>query len=205
VGDPRQLRKTYSTPKHPFEKQRIERENEIVKQFGLKNKKEVWKAETKVRNYRKQARQIQADVTDKKKQKEEELLGTLRRKGLIQDADGLDAALSLTAEDMLNRRLQTVVFKKGMGQSIKQSRQFITHGHIAVDKTKTTIPGYAVSLAQETKIKYHGEQPKTQESKTQATVEEPKPMATETAPQTKPTVPKAPGTKPAVPKKGVSE
>ena len=37
--------KIYSKPKRPFDKARIEEEGGIVEEFGLKNKREIWKAE----------------------------------------------------------------------------------------------------------------------------------------------------------------
>jgi len=47
MGKPKFSRKKYETPSHPWQEDRIKAENELVKKYGLKNKKEVWKARTK--------------------------------------------------------------------------------------------------------------------------------------------------------------
>ncbi len=41
----------YLRPQKPFESQRIKEENELVKKYGLKNKKEIWKTIAKVNYY----------------------------------------------------------------------------------------------------------------------------------------------------------
>ena len=43
MGDPRKTRKKYDTPQHPWQKERMDQESVFLKEYGLKNKKEIWK------------------------------------------------------------------------------------------------------------------------------------------------------------------
>lgn len=170
MGHPRRLRKKYSTPGHPFEKARIEEENKLLSEYGLKNKKEIWKAKSKIRNFRAQARAIQADRTEKRAEREKILLNKLKRLGLLKEG-GLDEVLALDVKDLLERRLQTIVYRKGLARSVKQARQLITHGHIAIDGRKVTVPSYIVQVDEESKVGYYGKPP-VLESEKRATVTE---------------------------------
>ncbi len=159
MGDPRFHRKTYETPKHPWEADRIKEEWELQKKYGLKNKKEIWKAKSILRNFRSQARQLQAklrygDPQAEKQQKQ--LFDKLVRLGILNEANTtLDAILSLTVEDVLRRRLQTIVYLKGLARTPKQARQFIVHGHIAIGDRRVTIPGYLVRKEEEEMVDYY--------------------------------------------------
>jgi small subunit ribosomal protein S4 len=88
---------------------------------------------------------------------ENELLAQLKKKGILQETAVLDNVLDLTIEDILERRLQTIVFRKGLARTVYQSRQLITHGHITIDGRRVTIPGYIVLKEDETKIVYSPE------------------------------------------------
>ncbi len=159
MGDPRFNRKKYDTPKHPWEADRIKEEWELQKKYGLKNKREIWKAKSILRNFRGQARQLQARLRygDPQAERQQELLfKKLVRLGILNEANAtLDAVLSLTVEDILRRRLQTIVYLKGLARTPKQARQFIVHGHIAIDDRKVTIPGYLVRMDEEELIDYY--------------------------------------------------
>jgi len=183
MGHPRKLKKKYSTPGHPFEKGRIEEENKLLNEYGLKNKKEVWKVKSKVRNFRAQARAIQADRTENRVRREQILMDNLKRIGLVKEG-GLDEVLALDVKDLLERRLQTIAYRKGLARSIKQARQFITHGHIAINGRKVTVPGYIVKVEEEGQIGYYGKAPSIEEKKVAVSV---------TEVETKPKIPKAGG------------
>jgi small subunit ribosomal protein S4 len=88
---------------------------------------------------------------------ENELLAQLKKKGILQETAVLDNVLDLTIEDILERRLQTIVFRKGLARTMYQSRQLITHGHVTIDNRRVTIPGYIVPKEAETKIIYSPE------------------------------------------------
>src|SRR4030042_269491 len=58
--------KTYSKPKRPFDKIRIQEEAKIKEEFGLKNKREIWKTEAKIKSIRERAKRlISADEKEK--------------------------------------------------------------------------------------------------------------------------------------------
>ena len=142
-------RKKFEKPLRPWDKTRIEEERKISQDYGLRRKKEIWRIESILRNYRRIARQLAASGN---KEKEKILLEKVFKMGLINKGDGLDDVLALTTEKLLERRLQTMVFKKGLASTPKQARQFIVHGHVAVDGRKVRWPSMLVPLADENKI-----------------------------------------------------
>ncbi len=187
MGDPKFNRKKYETPRHPWEADRIKEEWELKKKYGLKNKREIWKAKSILRNIRAQARTLQAKLRygDPQAEKQQKLLfDKLVRLGILsEDNLSLDAILSLTVDDILRRRLQTIVYLKGLARTPKQARQFIVHGHIAIGNRRVTIPGYLVRREEEELIDYYKFSPlademhpmrpqKIEEKVEEATVEE---------------------------------
>ena len=155
MGDPKFPSKHYNTPSHPWQKVRIEEERTLIHQYGLKNKKEIWKANTKIRSMRRQARRLTASSGDEQAQKEKGLLlSKLNRIGLLEQDSGLEDVLRMTAENILDRRLQTQVYLQGLASTAKQSRQLIIHGHISVDGAVTRVPGMIVTRLQEKNISY---------------------------------------------------
>lgn len=146
----RKLRKRYKKPKRPWDSSRIESERNILKEFGLRRKREIWVAEGIVRDFRRRAR----DLIAKKDEKEKRiLLDKLVGLGLLQKGQGLENVLALNVRDVLNRRLQTIVFKKGFADTIKHARQKITHGHIYMGNRKIIFPSYIVPIEKEKFIK----------------------------------------------------
>ena len=167
MGDPKFSRKTFDTPSHPWQGERIKAENEVVRQFGLKNKTEVWKAATMLKNFRKQSRSLQARLRTGDAQAKIEadaLIAKCARMGVLPVTGGdLNAILVLQNSDILSRRLQTIVFQKGLATTIKQARQLINHGHIFVDGHKVTVPGYIVLREEEGTVEYNPASPFTDE------------------------------------------
>jgi len=150
MGHPKKQRKKYEKPFKPFDKERIEEEKKLMKEFGLRKKKKIWRAESMLRNFRRRARDLQAT---KDKEKEKELLKNLYRLGLLPEDATLDDVLELKIEDILSRRLQTIVYKKGFANSPKHARQLIVHGHILTDGRKLKKPGHIIPIELEGKIK----------------------------------------------------
>lgn len=144
MGDPKKARKQYSRPRSPWRADQLAQELYLLGTFGLRNKRELWKAQTQLSSVRKQARTLLAATEAVRLREEKKLLDSLRRKGLIGEAASLDDILSLTIEDVLARRLQSMVFKKGMALSPLHSRQLIVHGHVSVGGRVITVPGYEV-------------------------------------------------------------
>jgi small subunit ribosomal protein S4 len=164
MGYPGKNHKSYQTPKRPWEKARIEAETRLVIEYGLRNKREVWKAQAYLRKYRKGARSLlalgssTADV-ELYETKKAELISSLQRGGLLGPDADIDAVLSLKVQAQLERRLQTLVYRKGLARSAKQARQLITHGHVAINGRRVSIPGYIVNRNEETQVTYFGRSP----------------------------------------------
>ncbi len=138
--------KQYSRPKRPFDKLRIDEESKIKKDFGLKNKKEIWKANAKIKSMREKAKKlISADPKE-----QQALFERLKKMGL--KVNSISDILGLEKKDYLKRRLQTVVFEKKLTTTPKQARQLIVHKKVLVDKKVVNSPSYIVSLDLEDKI-----------------------------------------------------
>ncbi|HEX32811.1 MAG TPA: 30S ribosomal protein S4 [Candidatus Aenigmarchaeota archaeon] len=142
MGDPRRLKKKYTGPGHPWQKARIEEEAKLKKEFGYVRKKEIWKIQSMLRNFRGIARRL---IGARGKERErEQLINRLIRLGLVEPGATLDDVLDLTIRDLSERRLQTIVYRKKMAASLKQARQLIVHKHIAVNGKVVTSPNYLV-------------------------------------------------------------
>ncbi|HII02474.1 TPA: 30S ribosomal protein S4, partial [Methanosarcinaceae archaeon] len=169
---PGKKKKSYETPRHPWQEARMAAEVELIKAYGLRNKKEVWKAASMLRMYRSEARNLLAKVAESKgdgleghlKTQSEEILSKLIRYGIIKPDSDIDDILSLKTENILERRLQTQVLRVGLARTVVQARQFITHGHISVNGRKATVPGMLVTREDEMSIGYYGSSPLVSES-----------------------------------------
>jgi len=146
MGDIKRKHKKFSRPRKMFDKPRIEAENEIVKKYGLKNKKEIWKAKAEVSKIRRRAKALIGADAEKKT----ELFEKLNREGF--DVKDISEVLALTEENLLDKRLQTFVFKKKLANTPKQARQMIVHKHIFVDGKIVNIPSFHVMKEFENKI-----------------------------------------------------
>jgi small subunit ribosomal protein S4 len=160
MGYPGKNTKSYETPKHPWQAARMTEEVGHIKTYGLRNKREVWRAQSMLRKYRRSAMELLAETTEAEltghtKQKADDILNKLKRYGILTAEGGLDDILALDAKNFLDRRLQTQVYRQGFANSLRQARQFITHGHISIDGKKTTVPSYIVSKDDEMKIGYY--------------------------------------------------
>jgi small subunit ribosomal protein S4 len=154
MGDPGKIRRKYDTPSHPWQSARIGEEKKTLREYGLKNKKEIWRMETMLRELKNQAKSLSSRIDAQSRVEEKQLLDRLASMGLMHQGESMDKVLGLTLKDMMDRRLQTFLIKKGMARSIKQARQFITHGHILVNKKRITFPSYFISLKEESVIEF---------------------------------------------------
>ena len=146
MGDPRKHRKKFQKPKHRWLRSRIEKEKILTDQYGLKNKKEIYRADSQVRRFGAQAKKIIRERgTEQAIKEEKDLLARLVKLGLLKKTSKIEEVLGLTIESLLDRRLQTVVFRQGLAIGVSQARQFIVHGHVFVDGKKVDVPSYLVS------------------------------------------------------------
>lgn len=172
MGDPRKKRKQYAKPRKAFQKERILKEKDARTTYGLKNTKEYLRAESIIRRKRTNAKKLLALPLEQRLKREKELLDGLKRIGILSGQPTLGDVLTLTPEALLERRLQTVVLRKGLATTVKQSRQFIVHGHIAVGGDKVDRPGYLVTLDDDAKITYHKKEMILEQKKTAVAAKE---------------------------------
>jgi len=149
MGDPKKLRKKYQTPSHPWRRDVLKEELRLIGEYGLRNKKELWRAASNLRRYRVMARATMGLTENRRREAENSLVGKLHRMGLLRSGSTCDDVLQLTARDFLERRLQTVVFRQGRAKSMYQARQLIGHGRVLVRGAKVTAPGYHVMRGEE--------------------------------------------------------
>lgn len=170
MGYPGKAKKLFDTPNHPWQKARIDEETSIVKKYGLRNKRGVWKFASELRKYRGNARTLLGVMAAGNLPEDSHyirdanaIVSKLQSLGILKEDAKLEDILALKIDDLLERRLQTLVFRKGLATSMKQARQFIVHGHIAVNGRKMTVPSYMVLKAEEDAIGYYVGSPITKE------------------------------------------
>jgi len=144
----RRQKKKYSRPRKPFDSERIAEENEVTKKYGLKNKKEIWKADAQVNRLR----GIAKGLITASPEEQEAFLSRLISKGFLSSGSQIDNVLDMKKEDYLNRRLQTVLFKKNLAKSMKHARQLITHKYVLIGDRIVNVPSYIVNLNEEKHI-----------------------------------------------------
>ena len=154
MGNPRKRRKGYATPPHPWNKERIDEEKELIRSYGLKNKKEVWRATSLLRKFTSQAKKLTSSTAEDRDVEIKQFLEKLKNIGLLEDSSQLEDVLTISTKDILERRLQTLAYKKNVARSIKQARQFIVHRHVKIADKVVTTPGYIASKDQENKITF---------------------------------------------------
>ena len=122
----------------------------IIKDYWLRRRREILIAQEILRNFRRRARELIAEEDERKMH---DLLDKLVKLGLLKSGQGLDDVLALTINDILERRLQTIVWKKGLATTPKQARQFIVHDHVYVSGHKVSVPGYIVLSREEDSVR----------------------------------------------------
>lgn len=155
MGSPKKHRKKYTSPGHPWESERLEEETKLKKGFGMSNKKELWKMNSFLRKIATQAKILVTREGDQAEKEKLLLVSRVKKLGLLPADASLGDILSISLEDVLERRLQTQVYKKNLANSVKQARQFITHEHITVAGKLITSPSYFVKVSEESQIDFH--------------------------------------------------
>lgn len=161
MGYPGKNVKQYETPNHPFQGGRIEDEHRLVDDYGLKNKRELWDAQSELRRYRREARRLLGESEEDAhvERETQQLLDHLRDIGVLGTESELDDVLTLDVTDILERRLQTQVYRNGLANTPEQARQFVSHGHVKIGKRRVSIPSYTVSVEEEDLIDFHHSSP----------------------------------------------
>jgi len=154
MGDPKKFRKKYSTPSHPWQKTAIEEEKVVKREYGLKNKREIMIANSFLKKYKDIAKKLIASKTVQGAKEKQQVLEKLQRLGILGSTSELDHILGLSVQDVLNRRLQSVIYRKGLARTMDQARQFITHRHIMVGENEITSPSYLTSLEEEINLSF---------------------------------------------------
>ncbi len=190
MGDPKYPRRVWRKPKRPLNYELKMEELKTLGTFGLRTKRELWKAHTELSRVRHQARSLLALRQEIREEKEPILMQSLARIGLVTSGASLDDVLNLNANDLLSRRLQTIVTKKFGFKTPYQARQAVIHGHIMIGDRKVDIPSYTVTVAEEDSIHFTPESKipemlentKSEETK-EAAAEETKEAAAEETPK----------------------
>ncbi len=149
MGDPKRIRKKYSRPRHPWEGGRIENEKHLQDEYGLVNKKEIWKMDSLLKDFKDQVKKLTAMEGEQAEKEKEQLMDKLYHLGLVEKGTPMQDVLRLDIEEILERRLQSRVCRQGLARTMKQARQFIVHEHITVDGKKVNIPSYIVRRNEE--------------------------------------------------------
>jgi len=154
MGDPRKLRNKYERPKKLWDVDRLKEEKGLKAEFGLRSMRELWRATAELKKYRREARRLLSITEEERAGDAKKILNKLARLGILKEGAVIDDVLSLEVRVMLERRLQTMVLRKGLARTTAQSRQLITHGFIAIGPKKVTRPGYIVTLNEEAMISH---------------------------------------------------
>ena len=146
MGDIKRKRKLFNRPKKLFDRARMDEENVLIQRYGLKNKREIWKAKTAVSKLRRRAKTlIGADMEEQQK-----FFDKLNKVGM--KVTDVSDVLALTEENVFERRLQTMLVRKKLATTVKGARQLIVHKNVLVDGKIVNIPSFVVTLDLEGKI-----------------------------------------------------
>ena len=149
MGDTKNFRRGWKKPKRPFNFDLKMEELKLLGTFGLKTKRELWKARTELSRVRNQARSLLALRQEIREKEEPILIHSLSRIGLVEENATLDDVLNLEIQNLLSRRLQSIIMKKFYFKTPYQARQAISHGHIMIGDRIVNIPSYVVKTDEE--------------------------------------------------------
>lgn len=167
----RKIRKKFKRPKVSWDSDSIKENKALAAEYGLRRRKEILVSLEILRGFRQRARQL---IAEKDEEKEKVLMKRLARIGLlVGSGKELDDVLALTVRNVLDRRLQTIVFRKGVATSLLHARQMIVHGHVKIGGRKVDIPSYLVPVEEEKIIEIVGVKPKPKKPATPPTEAKP--------------------------------
>ncbi|KAI5150898.1 small subunit ribosomal protein S9e [Enteropsectra breve] len=154
MGGIKRQRSIATTPRNPWEKERLVKELQLIGTYGLKNKTELWTHLTRAKKDKERAR-VLLTSTNKKEfiTQGRAILDRLYKEGMISGVDFNDEAdiranlinvLNFELSDYLSRRLQTLVLKAGLARNIHHARNLITHRHIVIKGSVVNKPSMTV-------------------------------------------------------------
>lgn len=155
MGAPKRNRLKFEKPKDRWNLERIKADNSLVTEYGLKNMRELWKAQTEIGRVRRNARELLSVGGTQTESVKERMINRLTRIGITSSTATLSDLLDLKENALLERRLQTIVFKRGLARTVKQARQLTVHGFIAINGKRVNRPGYIVDVKDEERIGYY--------------------------------------------------
>merc|ERR1711988_825816 len=158
----RNYNKVSSRPRRPYEKERLDAELKLVGEYGLKNKRELYRVNLALSKIRKAARTLLTlpEKDPRRIFQGNALLRRMVRYALLHDSkQQLDYVLALTTQDVLERRLQTLVFKLGFAKSVHHARVLIRQRHICVGKQIVNVPSFMVRVDSQNHINFSAKSP----------------------------------------------
>merc|ERR1712086_996694 len=154
--------KTSKTPRRAYDKERLDAELKMIGQFGLKNKREIWRNGLILSKVRATARTLLTkDEKDPQRIFEgQALMRRMIRYGILdEDKQRLDYVLELKVENVMERRLQTLVFKRSLAKSIHHARVLIRQRHIRVGHQIVDVPSFMVRVESQPHIEFSNSSP----------------------------------------------
>lgn len=152
MGLARKLRKKFETPQHPWQRSRLEYEGKIKDNYGIRRKNEIWKINSLLKKFKRQAKKLIAMTSGQAEIEKKQLIARLNSLGLIEKDATMDHVLTLTLQNLMDRRLQSKVVALGLAKTPKQARQMVVHGHISVNENIIDSPSYLMKAGD--KIRY---------------------------------------------------
>lgn len=154
MGDPKKLKKKYSRPMHPWNKTTIDEEKVLSKEYGLRNKREIFIAVSTLKKYKDIAKSLVAKQTAQSEKEKKLLLEKVQKYGLLRPGTVIDDILSVQLKDVLERRLQSLICRRGLARTMRQARQFVTHRHFWVGDKEITSPSALLTLEEESHLRF---------------------------------------------------
>ena len=144
-------------PRRAYEKERLDKELKICGEYGLRAKKEIWRVGRHLAHCRKAAR-ILLTLPEKDNRRLFEGAALLRRMtnyGMLDESkQKLEFILEVEIEEMLDRRLQTQIWKLDMAKSIHHARVLIKQRHIRVGRQVVNVPSFMVRVESQKHIDF---------------------------------------------------
>ncbi|MBU0532107.1 30S ribosomal protein S4 [Candidatus Micrarchaeota archaeon] len=154
MGDPPKFRNKFERPKKLWDVDRIRHDSALKNEYGLKNMSEIWRANEELKKYRREARRLLSVTEEERRDDAQKILQKLDKFGILKKGSSIDDVLSLEVRVVLERRLQTLLVRKGLARTMVQARQLVTHGFVSLGGRKITRPGYMVTVHEEPTIAY---------------------------------------------------